>query len=454
MAIPRTIHQLWVSHTPPARFVALRERWRRRNPHWGFRLWTPEDVMALAARRDPALAAAMADWPPARRLDIGRWLVLEAEGGVCAGLDCDCLRPIDPLLAGLALAAAETPEGALSAAFVASAPGHPVWAAVRGLALAGDAGPGGADGGRALLERVWAGGGGARLPARLAHPFTEAEQDGDGLFDIETWERRTREAFVAPYGRGAAWDEPPRPLDGLPRNLPARVNAADPSETAYPAPPAAPRITCVTAAAGWTPGLALAVDSYLRQTHPERELVIACPAAEAGLEAAVRGQGRDDIRLVVAVDAGDAAGLLAAGAAAGGGALACRWDAGELHDPRRLEIQLRVLREARAHACLIARRPRWRPAQRRMAIAAERLSAPGSLMIERGRWGDPFAGGARVCAIDLPRLTLGICGPDDTGFDAAWAATAARFEGERCDAVAAEMGKRLPLDLAGWAGVL
>jgi hypothetical protein len=49
-----------------------------------------------------------------------------------------------------------------------------------------------------------------------------------------------------------------------------------------------------------------------------------------------------------------------------------------------------------------------------------------------------------VVTIDLPRLSLDAGGE---AFDARWGAASARFEGERCDAIAAQLAKRLPLRL-------
>jgi mannosyltransferase OCH1-like enzyme len=147
VAVPRILHQLWKTAEVPARFTALRETWRRHNPHWRFRLWTDADLAALVAERYPELAAIYHGYRQGIcRADLGRYLVLETFGGVYADLDCECLGPLDPLLEGAAFVAAPEPDshnleamtlrsGGLTRfvcpSFLASAPGHPLWAKVR-----------------------------------------------------------------------------------------------------------------------------------------------------------------------------------------------------------------------------------------------------------------------------------------------------------------------------------
>jgi hypothetical protein len=59
-----------------------------------------------------------------------------------------------------------------------------------------------------------------------------------------------------------------------------------------------------------------------------------------------------------------------------------------------------------------------------------------------------LSGTARVVTIDLPRLSLHVTSEaESAAFEVAWESASARFEGQRCDAVAEEVGKRLPLGL-------
>jgi len=450
--IPRTIHQLWKTADPPARYTALRETWRWRNPRWTLRLWTDAELLALVEARRPDLLEMFHAYPrPICRADLGRYFVLETFGGVYADLDCECLRPLDGLLEGLDFAIGLEPDEhqaeervresglarILCPSFIASIPGHPFWAHVRQSAAAafgkGDVldqtGP-------FLLTRAFetyeARGQITLLPAAQLYPFHKNQCWDESVCDLEVWERGSREAFVAHYWEGG-WFRGGRPLDGLPSALSAKLNAVPAAPTAYPDDPEATRISCVTAAEGWTEGLRLAVESYLRQTHSNKELLIVTPTAGRALEARLREWGRSDIRLVGA-------------AAAASGAVLCGWEAGALHDPQRLETQFRVLRQAGAQACALSRQVEWRPAARRMAIGAAGI-LPGSLMVLKAHWALDQALRGRMALIDLPRLILKVSDADD-GFEARWAGAAARFEGKRCDAVTEHLAMRLPIALA------
>src|SRR5579862_6272363 len=114
MAIPRTLHQLWKTADVPTRFTMLRETWRKRNPQWEIRLWTDADLDQLVESRYPDLLGLFRGYKePICRADLGRYLVLETFGGVYADLDCECLRPLDPLLAGQQLVMGLEPEAHL-----------------------------------------------------------------------------------------------------------------------------------------------------------------------------------------------------------------------------------------------------------------------------------------------------------------------------------------------------
>jgi hypothetical protein len=477
MAIPTTLHQLWKTEDVPARFTALRETWRTRNPSWQIRLWTDRDLDELVAARYPELLEMYRGYgAPICRADLGRYLVLETFGGVYADLDCECLRPLEPLLAGCEFAIGFEPHAheaeplvrdsglgrILCPSFIASVPGHPFWRKVRDDVVQSVDTAGVLDQtGPFLLTRAYIAFGEPErvtvLPAPVLYPFTKYQcWDGD-IFDLEVWERDSRQAFVVHYWDGG-WFRAPTPLDGLPLGLSARLSAANAALASYPADTAEIRISCITAADGWTPGLALAVESYLYQTHPNKELVIVAPAGDPELVKRLETYRRGDIRLIaVASPSLAAAQLRAIGVEAADGALICRWDVGELQDARRLEIQLRVLTQAKAHAGLLARRLEWRPASHQLAITADSPGL-GSLICQRPFWPDEAAdpaetlgalfAAARVTTIDLPRLSLKVAlEADARDFDVTWAGASARFEGARCDAVAEEVAKRLPLGL-------
>jgi len=93
--IPRILHQVWVGPLPlPDEYARYRESWRRHHPEWEMRLWTDESLPDDFVR--PEVYERLRK--PAERSDIIRLEVLFRFGGVYVDTDCECLRPIDPLL--------------------------------------------------------------------------------------------------------------------------------------------------------------------------------------------------------------------------------------------------------------------------------------------------------------------------------------------------------------------
>jgi hypothetical protein len=471
MVIPKVFHQLWKTHDTPARYAALRETWLRRNPGWKMRLWSDDDLADLVETHYPQLAPLFHGYRhPIARADLGRYLVLETFGGVYADLDCECLRPLAPLLEGRSLLMGVEPEGHVHEAFVrkrgltrivcpsfiASVAGHPFWRDVRAHAAAAanetdvldQTGP------FMLTRAVESSKAAAQVtlaPAAQIYPFTKGECWSGQVFELEAWERASRDAFVAHYWDGG-WFREPTPLDGLPWMISAQYSASPRTRAPLPAEPGDTRISCLTVAAD-AAGLDLALECYRRQTHPNKELLVVCQALDGPAAHMARLTGRPDIKVVIA---SDPAALLAEGVARATGHVICRWDAGELHDPRRLEIQLQVLRRTQAHACVLRRRLAWRPGDRRLAITAAAPTA-SSLMWITGEIAvealadasvEQLANTVRVASFDVPQLQLEVWVPADDGFEAAWAGASARFEGDRCEAVVDELAKRLPTAMA------
>jgi hypothetical protein len=471
MVIPKVFHQLWKSHDIPARYAPFRESWLPRNPGWTMRLWTDGDLAELVETRYPELVGLYRGYArPISRADLGRYLVLETFGGVYADLDCECLKPLGPLLEGASLLIGVEPDEhareplirargltqIVCPSFIASIPGHPFWRDVRARVVAAAAETAVVDQtGPFLLTRVFeaseTGADVTLAPASQTYPFTKAQCWSGKVFELETWERETRDAFVAHYWDSSWWRKP-TPLDGLPWMIPVGFSASSAPPPSLPSVPEATMISCVTVAAG-TAGLDLALECFRRQTHANSELIVLCADLDGPAARIAKGAGRSDIK-VIAAPAIDEAGLLAHGAEHAAGHVICRWDAGQLHDAKRLEIQLQVLRRTGAHACMLKRSLAWRPGDSRLAITAESPQA-SSLMWIKGAISaaalaapERITDEARVAAFDLPRLQLKVCVSSDDSFEATWAGASARFEADRCDAVVDELAKRLPTAMA------
>ncbi len=137
MPVPRIIHQIWLGTLPVPPSV---ERWAIHAEKTGFeyRLWREADLEKLGADRHPSYQRMLeiGDYPGA--VDIARYAILEAIGGVY--LDCDWyptrddlgfadLLPLIGLGAMAEMVARETGFGSLLLAnsFIAAPPGHPVF---------------------------------------------------------------------------------------------------------------------------------------------------------------------------------------------------------------------------------------------------------------------------------------------------------------------------------------
>jgi hypothetical protein len=100
--IPRNLHQIWLGPDPPPEaFVEWREEFRRMHPHWNHFLWTDEAAAGRRlANRDLWLRAPdiAGDSIGQFRADLLRYEVLSWFGGVYVDMDCEPLRPLDPLI--------------------------------------------------------------------------------------------------------------------------------------------------------------------------------------------------------------------------------------------------------------------------------------------------------------------------------------------------------------------
>lgn len=93
-----------------------------------------------------------------------------------------------------------------------------------------------------------------------------------------------------------------------------------------------------------------AVEAWVRQSYPDRELIVVIdqgpPAARAAAVAALGAFGRSDIRVVVPEAPLTLGALRNLAVDCAGGALVCLWDDDDLHHPQRLARQLAAMTEA------------------------------------------------------------------------------------------------------------
>ena len=135
LPVPRTIHQIWIGSLP---VPAAADAWRQHAAAQGYRyrLWREADLEALGLSANPVFASmrARGDFPGA--VDVARYAILAAEGGIY--LDCDWYPARDDIgfhdlvpLVGMTVMAEDTPrltgQGGLLLAnsFIATPADHP-----------------------------------------------------------------------------------------------------------------------------------------------------------------------------------------------------------------------------------------------------------------------------------------------------------------------------------------
>ncbi len=135
LPVPRILHQIWIGDLPVPAAVA---DWRQHAAIQGYdyRLWQEGDLFSLGLADQPVFAAMLArkDYPGA--VDVARYAILAAEGGIY--LDCDwfparvdiSFHDLLPLT-GLTALAEEVPRETglggllLANSFIAAPSGHP-----------------------------------------------------------------------------------------------------------------------------------------------------------------------------------------------------------------------------------------------------------------------------------------------------------------------------------------
>lgn len=94
MKIPRVFHQIWLGRQPmPPEFLKWQKTWKVVNPGWTLKLWNEDN---LPTNQWPNLIAKAQCL--SQRSDIFRYEILNREGGVYVGTDCECLKPIESLI--------------------------------------------------------------------------------------------------------------------------------------------------------------------------------------------------------------------------------------------------------------------------------------------------------------------------------------------------------------------
>jgi hypothetical protein len=135
----------------------------------------------------------------------------------------------------------------------------------------------------------------------------------------------------------------------------------------------APSITCVMASRGRLFPALYAIECFLRQTYPRRELLIATAAKDGLLARHVATITGHRVRLIEVTGPESASRLRNAAIAASHGELIAVWDDDDLSHPDRLAAQYRMMTSGGVAGCFLARVLLWWPARRRLAVSSARI---------------------------------------------------------------------------------
>jgi hypothetical protein len=426
--IPRIVHQVWhpVAGTPmPPEWVRFAASWRQHHPGFQYRLWEPQQSLAFVAQHHPGfLPAYQAISHPMQRAEALHILLLHHFGGLCAGLDVECLRNVEPLLAGSRLVLAAAPgqqvpgqPPAVSTAFIASEPGHPFWeGAMAELRCGGDAAapllsrclaqwasrlqanqhqadhpqtrhPQGnqrqADHPQANHQHAdnprdrtpWHGSAGITVHPPQTFPASEPAGSGLGAHGIEAWARATAPAYAVRHGTGNGYPTgaaaPPalRPYHaGMPLRLKhpalARVRPGQLFTQG-------PMVSCIMVSRGSSHPARWSIQCFRNQSYTQRELLVATAHAGGDLQQHIAELQDPRIRFVGVLPPGTPSGNLCNAAVdQAAGTHLCLWHEDDLSGADRLAAGMTALLTTGTTAAFLERTGLWRPAQGQLQVSA------------------------------------------------------------------------------------
>lgn len=128
MSVPKVIHRIWLGGEEPEWTYKLSFSWSR--PGWEIHQWTDANIPTLFPLRNQDIWDRAPEIAPDHvgqlRSDVLRYELLDRFGGVYVDADFECLKPIDPLVDGVACFAAwEIQDKWLNNAILGSVGGHP-----------------------------------------------------------------------------------------------------------------------------------------------------------------------------------------------------------------------------------------------------------------------------------------------------------------------------------------
>lgn len=231
-----------------------------------------------------------------------------------------------------------------------------------------------------------------------------------------------------------------------PVRLIERGNAGQQALLDIALPVGLPLVSCLMVTGNRPTRAMLAIECFVRQTYPRRELVIIDDGLNDTLSRHVAELANPQVRLIRLPPTDQTLGELRnVAVASAAGELVCQWDDDDLYDPHRLHWQIAALTTTSAAACFLERwtivwtdGPRIGLSTRRIwegSMIATRASLTPYPALRRGEDSvvtDHLVQERRVALLDLPDLYTYLVHGANTfpmsHFDAHWQAATLRFE--------------------------
>ena len=494
MKIPLILHQIGPTQEVPEYLKGFADSWSKWNPSIQRMYWTDYELRNFISDQAPEFLTIFDSFTHGVcRADLGRYLLLQHIGGIYADLDCQCLRPIAQLIEGKELVISAEPKDHLRQknvqdrdlmqiicpSFIASVPNHALWHDVLSKIvnlnphLITDTDDVLDYTGPFLLSKLFSENNSYNrylVPAKKIYPFTKEDCWEGRIFDPIFWSEKTEECFVAHYWHGSWFRKSEQWRTGVPKEAPVHVKEPPAQLTRrnnysrnIRVKQITPLISCLMVTSGRRHQVTMAIECFLAQTYPNRELIVVDDDPKSELDILIREIGSPNIRHVKLTYEKQSLGRLRNIALDNAhGMYICQWDDDDLYDPLRLEVQWQTLVNTDSQASVLARWIIWWPNIEKMAISGYR-DWEGSLLCERSlmpRYPDLKQGedsivmeelrkSIRIARIDMPRLYVYINHGENTfsssHFEEQWKLSTYFWQDGDTLRIEHELNRRIPI---------
>ena len=395
LMMPRVIHQIWhpfSAQSMPFDWVRFSATWKHHHPGFEHKLWGLEESRAFVARHYAQFLPIYDAYKrPIQRVDSLRILLLHHFGGLYVDLDVECLRNVQPLLAGCRVVFPAEPaihahlwrhkgyKQVMATAFMASEPGHPFWAAMidelRRSAHIDDVMESTGPFALTRCYERWDDKTGLSVkPAEVIYPVSEPECRDQSAYDIEHWARATAPAFAVHHW-ASTWNRPGqmgkparRPYQqGLPLKLKHPAFARTRPGQLFNQGPV---VSCVMVTRGWSYPARWAVQCFLNQSYANRELVVVTTNPDGDIQSYLAGIGDPRIRFMGVLPADTSLGEQRNAAVDhAAGQYICTWDDDDLFGADRIAAGMTAILTSGASAAFLERICIWWPGRGRLAVS-------------------------------------------------------------------------------------